>query len=68
MNPQKQEKINKKINVEDEILLVSYKKKELNQMTENDEKKKKKKIKKPKKKIKIKTRRNSTTEKLAENF
>ena len=57
MNPPKQEEINKKINVEDEILLVSYKKKELNKMTENDEKK----IKTQQENLKIKTQRNLTT-------
>ena len=35
---QKQDKINRQINVDNEILVVLYKKKELNQMTENDRK------------------------------
>ena len=34
----KQDELNKQINVENEILVVLYKKKELNQMTENDRK------------------------------
>ena len=34
----KQDELNKQINVENEILFVLYKKKELNQMTENDQK------------------------------
>ena len=34
----KQGKINKQINVENEILVALYRKKELNQMTENDRK------------------------------
>ena len=38
MKPWKQDEINKQINVENEILVVLYKKKELNQMTENDQK------------------------------
>ena len=34
----KQDELNKQINVENEILVVLYKKKELNQMMENDKK------------------------------
>ena len=36
--PPKQNELNKQINVESEILVALYKKKELNQMTENDRK------------------------------
>ena len=35
---QKQDKMNRQINVNNEILVVLYKKKELNQMTKNDRK------------------------------
>ena len=36
--PSKQDEINKQINVENEILVALYKKKELKQVTENDRK------------------------------
>ena len=37
-NSPKQDKINKQINVENKVLVVLYKKEELNQMTKNDQK------------------------------
>ena len=36
--PPKQDELNKQINVESEILVAFYKKKELNQLTKNDRK------------------------------